>query len=152
MADIDWTNINSQVTEHFTVHELTYLPSWLIHHIPSDEEKLNLIALATKMELVRAFIEKPINVHVTIRPTSVNCPGPYNGRNYNSLVGGAPKSGHVLGKSMDFNFYEMQCDEGRMLLLPKLEEFDLRMEKRDGSNWIHLGNDWQFGMNRYFIP
>jgi hypothetical protein len=135
---IDWTDPKSQVTTNFTVHELTYLPSWQIWHLPNEIEQANLIRLATKMEEIRDYIERPINVHVTIRPVVVNSPGSgYNGRNYNALVGGAPHSAHILGLAMDFNPYSMMCDECRVILQYKLEEFDIRMENRDG-NWVHL--------------
>jgi len=153
MSDINWSDPKCQVTEHFTVHELTYLPTFQVHHVPSEQEQQNLLALANKMEEIREYIGKAINCHVTIRPICVNAPGtPYHGRNYNALVGGALRSGHIQGKCMDFNFYEIVCDEGRLLLETELERLNIRMEKRPGSNWIHVGIDWEPGMSRYFLP
>ena len=150
--DINWDDINSNITDNFTVHELTYLPSWQIHHTPSQDEKQNLYNLALKMEEIREFLGKAINVHVAIRPTVVNCPNsPYNGRNYNAIVGGAPKSAHIYGLAMDFNPYEMICDEARLLLEPQLATMNIRMEKRPGSSWVHC-DLFLPSPNRYFIP
>lgn len=152
---IDWTNPSSKVSKYFTVHETTYLPSWGISHIPSDEEKNNIIIQAAAMDKVREFIGLPMNVHVWIRPGSVNCPGSqYHGQDYNAFVKGAKNSSHKLGKATDWSAKDLSCDEIRKKLEPKLEEFGVRMEDLAGSNWIH--NDTHSpsvsGGKRFFKP
>jgi hypothetical protein len=151
--DIDWSNPKSQISEHFTVHDATYLPSWGIYHTPSDAEKANILKMAEKMELIRAYIEKPIVVHVWIRPMSVNCPGTiYNGKNYNSVVGGALKSAHILGLAVDWNPEGETCEDARQVLLSQLANFDIRMENRNG-NWVHCDTGVLLpGGNRFFRP
>lgn len=151
---INWLDPKAKVTENFTVRELCWLPSWGIMHQPNEEEQANLLKLANKMEEIREFIGKAINVHVAIRPSSVNCPGSgYHGRNYNSSVGGAPNSAHQKGLAMDLNFYSMTCDEARYILERELIKFDLYMERKPGSSWVHLNlEDGVKRSNRYFIP
>ena len=154
MPDIDWTDPTAKISANFTVREACYLPSWQIMHTPSAAEQARILVAAQYMEAVRAFLERPINVHVWIRPVSVNCPGsPYHGRNYNALVGGAPQSAHITGDAVDWNPYSMGCEEARYLLLPKLAEMGLRMENRAGSNWVHLDNRTPPPKgNRFFLP
>jgi len=150
---IDWNDPKSQITEHFTVHDATYLPTWQIYHQPSDVEKQNIITTAGKMELVRQELGRPLLAHCWIRPTSVNCPGSaYHGRNYNALVGGAKNSPHIDGEAVDFNPVAMTCGDARAVLLPKLEEFQIRMENIEG-NWVHIDTRQPLaGHPRFFRP
>lgn len=135
---IDWTNHKSKVSEHFTVHDCLYLPSWEIYHIPSEEEKVNLLKTVEKLELVREYLEQAIHIHVWIRPKCVNqSKSKYDKKNYNAAVGGAPGSAHAEGLAVDFHVSKMTCSEVRHLLLSKLTEFEIRMENLE-SNWIHI--------------
>jgi len=147
---IDWTDPKAMVSKHFSVHECTWLPSWGIHHIPSDDEKANLIRQAQKMDQIRDFVGKPVNIHCWIRPGSVNCPGSqYHGQDYNAHVGGASHSAHKLGLATDWDCGE-DCDTTRQTLLPELDNLDIRMENHQGP-WVH--NDvMPPNPNRYFIP
>lgn len=151
---IDWNDKNAKITENFTVHEATWLPSWGVYHNPTDQEKQNIIDIAQKMEQVREYLgNKSINVNCWIRPNNVNCDSPrYWGKNYNKAIGGADLSAHILGKAVDFTVSSISCDEVRYLLQDQLEKLNLRMEKKPGSMWIHLGNDWEPKKTRYFIP
>ncbi len=135
---MDWTNPKEHLSPHFTVHDCLYLPSWGIHHIPSEEEKTNILNTLSKMELIRAYLGVPINVHVTIRPEKVNNPGSsYNLKDYNSFIGGSPKSAHIKGLAMDFNPIGMTCSDAKAKLLIKLIDFNIRMES-DTIDWIHI--------------
>ena len=138
---INWDDKNSKISKYFTVHEATYLPSWGIYHTPSEDEKLNIVEMAGKMDQVRDFIGESIKVHCWIRPTTVNSPqNEKNGKDYNGFVGGAPKSAHIVGKAVDWSVVGKktteQCDNIRKLLEPKLEEFQIRMEDHSGP-WVH---------------
>lgn len=147
---VDWNNPASKVSKYFTVKEMTYLPSWKVCHLPSEEEKVNLIKLANKMDQIREFLGRPINVHCAIRPI-LNCPGnPNHGKDYNAYIGGAPKSGHRLGSACDFDCGE-NCDSTRAKLLPKLAEFGIRVEALAASTWVHVDLMVPHP-NRYFIP
>lgn len=140
---IDWNDPKAKISKYFTVKEALLLPRINVLHIPSEEEKANIIHLANKMDIVREFLNKGIIVHCWIRPTSVNCSDPkYQGFNYNEYIGStAKKSAHVIGKAIDFHVsgYETnhECDYIRGLLLPQLEAWDMRMEDIQGS-WIHM--------------
>lgn len=148
---IDWSNPLFKVSNHFTVKETLWLPQWKVMHIPSDEEKQNIISHAANMDKVRDFLGSPIIVHCWIRPV-LNNPNSYqNGQDYNELVGGAKNSAHRMGMATDYHVVGLDCDTVRSMLEPKLEEFNLRMEKAPGTNWVH--NDSAPVINsRYFIP
>lgn len=150
---IDWNNPNSKVSKYFTVHEALYLPSWKVLHIPSAEEKTNIVIHAKNMDKVRDFLEAPMVVHVWIRPILNNPTSSYHGQNYNAFVKGAANSCHKIGLATDYHAIGMSCDEVRAKLDPKLEEFQMRMEKLPGSTWVHNDSKELLpGGNRFFIP
>lgn len=145
-----WSNPNNKISKYFTVKELTYLPKWGIYHIPSKQEKENLTKLALVMDIIRDELGLPVNVHVSIRPTSVNCIDPkWKGQNYNKAVGSiATKSAHIIGLGMDFDCGE-NCDKTREKILPLLEKLNIRMEKKPGAIWVHV-DLMPPNPNRYF--
>ena len=147
-ATIDWTDPTCKVSKYFTVREMLYLPTWKRLANESDglneDIKQNLIHLGQKMDTVREYFDKPINVHVTYRPEE-----------YNKEIGGALHSAHSDGQAMDFDIVGMTCDEVRNELVGKnlLDQWAMRCEKAPGTNWVHL--DYRAlkpGGNRYFIP
>lgn len=137
---ISWLNPKANITEHFTVHEACYLPSWQMLHDPTPEEQDNLLKICRLMEQVRALFGKSINVHCMIRPTD-----------YNKKIGGAPHSAHILGLACDFDVDGVPCDNVRAMLLPKLAEWNCRMEDAPGSSWVHL-DLMPTSNNRFFKP
>lgn len=148
---IDWSNPKEKISKYFTVKESLWLPSWQVYHIPSEEEKENILKIATKMDLVRDFVDMPIIVQCWIRPINVNSPDTiYHGKNYNEFIHGAPASTHILGMAVDWNC-ALNCDEIRFNLQFQLAAFGIRMERLPGSNWIHNDNKNTTG-ERYFIP
>lgn len=152
--EIDWNNPKSMLSTHFNVHETTYLPSWDIFHLPSEKEKDNILKMVEKMELVREYLGNPIHVHCWIRPKIVNNPkSHFNGKNYNQAVRGAPGSAHCEGLATDFHVSRMTCSEVRTVLLPKLEEFGIRMENINSEGWVHLDcRNPLPGKSRFFRP
>jgi hypothetical protein len=150
---IDWSNPQTKISKYFTVKEALYLPSWKIMHIPSSAEKFNIVELAKKMDMVRDHIGTGITVSVWIRPNKVNAPGTeHHGKDYNAFVKGVPKSAHIEGKAVDWVSGSRSCDKLREIVLPKLEEFGLRMEKLPGSNWVHIDDRAPASGVRYFKP
>lgn len=153
-TQIDWSDITAHISAHFCVGEATLLPSWGVHHIPSEQEKSDIVAFAARLDMVRDMLGRPLFIHCWIRPTSTNCQGsPYHGQNYNAHVGGAPKSGHILGRAADWDAGEKTgaaCDALRAHLEPSLDSLGLRMENKPGP-WVHL-DSMPVTLRRFFIP
>lgn len=140
---MDWTNPLIKLTDHFTVKEALWLPTWgrLATSADGLDEvtKANLVKLFHKMDQIRETLGKPINVHVSYRPAA-----------YNAQIGGAQHSAHVLGLACDFDAGE-DCDATRATLEPLLEQLGVRMERKPGSGWVHI-DLMSPHPNRYFIP
>jgi len=139
VSDINWNDIESNITPNFTVHEATYLPSWKEYHLPTEQEKENLLAMCRLLEKVR-LLYGPVIVHCMIRPAD-----------YNTEIGGAPNSPHIQGLAADFHIPTINCNELRARLLPKLEKWGCRMECNPGSDWVHL-DLFPVQHSRYFNP
>lgn len=139
MSDINWTDPKQKISKFFTVKEALYLPSWECYHIPSEQEKASILKTAEKMDVIREYLGNAIIVHCWIRPKIVNQPkSKYHARNYNAAVGGAPGSAHADGLAVDFHVAKMVCSEVRHILLPKLAEFQIRMEDINSEGWVHI--------------
>lgn len=179
MRTIDWTDPKSRISTNFTVKEALYLPSWNCYHIPTEEEKAEILKTARKMELIRKHISEvngkdtPISVSCWIRPNNVDLDkvlteavaaavviakdDPRRGSkqaalaigDYNAYIGGAPRSAHRFGKAVDFSVKGMNANKVREVLLGKLDEFDICMEDHKGS-WCHI--DTYQRKVRYFKP
>src|SRR5690606_2229521 len=93
-TEIDWKNPAAKISKHFTVKEACWLPSWGVMHIPSEDEKKNILFMAGKMDLVRDFLQKAVKIHVWIRPVLNNPDSKYHGQDYNAFVKGAKASAH----------------------------------------------------------
>jgi hypothetical protein len=146
---IDWTDGTQKVSDHFTVHEMLYLPTWKRMAVESDgldaTVKANLVSLAKAMDVVRDYFGKSINVHVTYRPLE-----------YNKVIHGALHSAHSVGLAMDFDVAGMSCGDAtrQMIKDGKLEEWGMRCENNgEEPTWIHLDlRAVPEGGHRYFKP
>ena len=161
---IDWKDPESKVSRFFTVKEAIWIPGWkrladASDGFGTDQEKA-LVDLFTRMDKVREFIDCPIIVHCAYRPPV-----------YNSMIpGAAPQSAHMaknLARADKRPSYLAACDwhpkmPGKSvqeaveivesMLVSKLEDFGLRMEK-GRKTWIHTDTrPVQKGANRYFSP
>lgn len=84
-----------RLTEHFSLEEFTLSSTALalgIANTPTDEHLVNIKAVATQMEAVRALFGKPIEITSGYRNPEVN-----------AAVGGVPNSAHALGHAADFH-------------------------------------------------
>ncbi len=135
------------ISKWFSWKEALWLPQWDREANESDglndEIRNNLIKLFIKMDTLRQFFGKPINVHVSYRPEE-----------YNKLVKGALNSSHKFGMAVDFHVKDIQCDIARQMILDNklLESLSLRMEDLSGSNWIHIDIREPGPSGRYFRP
>ena len=140
---IDWTDPKAKISRYFTVKEALYLHRWGRLANEGDgltcHAKEQICILAAKMDLVRDFIGLPIRVHRW-----------WSSVLYNEEVGGAKGSKHLcLGpwSAIDWDAVvdgtygdiEESCRILRAALLPKLAEWGLRMENREGP-WVHTDN------------
>jgi hypothetical protein len=140
-----------KVSDHFTWGECLYLASWNCFHIPTQQEKANIIKTCKVMDKIRDELGRPISVHCFIRPAVVNCPtSPNHGKNYNAFVGGAKNSAHLLGLAVDWSCGE-NCDLTRAKLLPHLDQFNIRMENLPKASWLHI-DLMPPNPNRFFKP
>ena len=142
---INWEDPNDKVSVYFTVKEALLLPQWNRIATEKDglgpDQKANLVKLMKVMDTIRTKFNKPVIVHVTFRSYS-----------YNKLIGGAPNSSHVQGMACDFHVDGMSCDDVRAALVPKLDEYGIRMEKLEKSPWVHIDIKPCDSAYRYFIP
>lgn len=145
---INWSDGGCKISKHFTVRHALWLPTWkrlaLDTELDSDSKEA-LVNLFEKMDKVRDLLKTQVYVHCAFRP-----------KDYNQLVGGAPKSAHMARKVMingqealvaacDFHA-EMpnaqpggpSCNLIRGILKPELEYLGMRMEDLPDSGWVHL--------------
>ncbi len=151
-------DLNKYITAvcFFKWKEALYLPTIHAYHSPSDSEILNIISLCQRLDKVRNFLNKPINVGCWIRPSFVKDEtGNHSGFDYNKAIGGAKASAHIKGLAIDFTVSGLSVDEVMKLLTPKLAEFELSAEdngSKAGRNWIHLDTLKRTGQYRVFKP
>lgn len=148
---MDLTNLdpNARISQYFTFKEALWLPRWNRMANPSDgltqDVINNLVTIFKIMDKVREFIGKPIHVHCAYRPEA-----------YNKLVGGSKASAHMCLNGLaavDWSVKGIPCETIRQQLIPKLEEFGIRLENNgpDG-NWLHVDLRKPGPGGRYFKP
>lgn len=130
-------------SKHFTWGEFIYLKSLEVYVYPNNLIVDQLIQTALVMERIREICGgRPINTqdHSVYRPYI-----------YNKFIKGATGSYHVKGMACDFHIKGLSCDLVREKLRPYLEELEIRMENKPGSNWIHIDRG-EVIRNRFFKP
>ncbi len=148
---------------NFTWHEALYLPSWKIHHIPTELEKQAIIDTAKKLDPIWDIIDTPFFINCWLRPEKVN---PFEGLlelkkafnhnwndkkkqafldlNYNAFVGGAKFSLHRLGSAVDFTIKGLEMFEAweavRSIWQGRMEhhESTISRDGNDYNDWIHI--------------
>jgi zinc D-Ala-D-Ala carboxypeptidase len=121
--------MKSNLTEHFSLKEMTYLPR--LHRCATKEDGLddvilyNLKRACGVLEQIRAVIGKPIVV--------ING---YRSETYNADVGGAEHSAHLFGKACDFYVRGMTGEQVRQLILPYCKTIKFRVEL--GTPHVHI--------------
>lgn len=133
-------------SDNFKWQEILYLPRWQVYAMPDTYTIYKNLKLIThRLEMVREVIGSPLIVTSGWRP-----------RLYNTLIGGAKNSAHIHGRAIDFYALDYPggdgCDKVRSWLENKLDQFDIRMERNPGGNWVHIDINSVGQTGRYFYP
>lgn len=128
--------------ENFYWSEALWQRDWDVFVFPTPLQRLNIVSMANIAERIREDLgNKAMIITSWLRIQA-----------YNEAIGGARDSAHLYGQAIDFVVPGMKADDVREALLPRLEKYDLRMEKLPGSNWVHIDTRPLTGDRRYFIP
>ena len=114
------------LSEHFTLEELTFTDHREFDNTPNDDELANLIRLAFFLEDVKKLLgNKPIIVNSAFRSAEVN-----------RAVGSSDKSQHRRGCACDFRVPDMTPDE----VVSAIVNSDLPYDQciREFDRWTHV--------------
>ena len=113
------------LTEHFTLEELTHTDHREFDNTPNDAELANLTRLAEFLELVRALLGKPIFVNSAFRSKLVN-----------DACGSRDSSQHRVGCAVDIRVVGMTPDEVVQTVLASDLGYDQII--REFDRWTHI--------------
>lgn len=120
----------------FKWSDALYLHRWHTYCEPNEAQKENIIKVCEKLNLIWDLVG-PFHITSFLRPEA-----------YNTFIGGAKNSCHLQGMACDF-FPEIGVDKAKNLLIPKLEEWNIRME-RNTDIWVHIDLKFPGPSSRYF--
>jgi hypothetical protein len=116
----------TQLTEHFTLEELTHTDHRQFDNTPNDAEQANLVRLAGLLELVKVALGgKPIMVNSAFRSKQVN-----------DAVGSKDTSQHRLGCAADIRVPGMTPDQVVRAVIAAQLPFDQIIREFDA--WTHI--------------
>jgi hypothetical protein len=116
----------TQLTEHFTLEELTHTDHREFDNTPNDAERANLQRLAEFLEQVKAALGgKPIMVNSAFRSKQVN-----------DAVGSKDTSQHRLGCAADLRVPGMTPDQVVRAIIAAGLPFDQIIREFDA--WTHI--------------
>ena len=114
------------LTEHFSLEELTYTDHREFDNTPNDAEKANLGRLAAFLEQVKGLVgNKPIMVNSAFRSKQVN-----------DAVGSKDSSQHRVGCAADIRVPGMTPDEVVRAVIASDLQFDQVI--REFDRWTHI--------------
>jgi uncharacterized protein YcbK (DUF882 family) len=114
------------LTEHFTLEELTYTEHREFDNTPNDAEKANLQRLALFLEEVKTVLEgRPIMVNSAFRCKQVN-----------DAVGSKDTSQHRIGCAADLRIPGMTPDEVVKAVIASGIGYDQII--REFDRWTHI--------------
>ena len=115
-----------QLSEHFTLEELTHTDHREFTNEPNDLEKNNLKRLAELLEQVKGLLGgKPIMVNSGFRSKQVN-----------DAVGSSDRSQHRVGAACDFRVPNMTPNEVVKAVIASDLPFDQII--REFDRWTHI--------------
>ena len=116
----------TQLTEHFTLEELTHTDHREFDNTPNDAERANLQRLAEFLEQVKSALDgKPIMVNSAFRSKQVN-----------DAVGSKDTSQHRVGCAADIRVPGMTPDQVVRALMDAKLPFDQIIREFDA--WTHV--------------
>ena len=114
------------LSEHFTLEEMTYTDHREFDNTPNEAETENLKRAAALMEQVRAALgAKPIHINSAFRSKQVN-----------DAVGSKDTSQHRIGCAVDFRHFELTPDQVVRALIASDIQFDQII--REFDRWTHI--------------
>lgn len=114
------------LTEHFTLAELTHTDHRNLENVPNDKELENLKRLASFLEEVKTVLKgKPIMVNSAFRSKAVN-----------DAVGSKDTSQHRVGCAADFRVPGVTPDEVVRTIVATDLKFDQIIREFDA--WTHI--------------
>jgi zinc D-Ala-D-Ala carboxypeptidase len=114
------------LSEHFTLAELTHTDHRQLDNTPNDDEKINLVRLAALLEQVKTAVDgKPVMVNSAFRSKAVN-----------DAVGSKDTSQHRLGCAADIRVPGMTPREVVIACIQKQVPFDQIILEFD--SWTHI--------------
>jgi hypothetical protein len=119
------------LTEHFTLEELTHTDHRQFDNTPNDAELANLQRLAEFLERVKIILRgKPIMINSAFRSKQVN-----------DAVGSKDTSQHRVGCAADIRVPGMKPDEVVQALMASGLEYDQIIREFDSWTHISIPND-----------
>ena len=121
----------TQLTEHFTLEELTTTDHREFDNTPNEAERANLVRLAGLLELVKVTLGgKPIMVNSAFRSKQVN-----------DAVGSKDTSQHRIGCAADIRVPGMAPDAVVKAVIAAKLPFDQLIREFDRWTHISIPND-----------
>ena len=121
----------TQLTEHFTLEELTHTDHREFDNTPNEAERANLVRLAGLLELVKVALGgKPIMVNSAFRSKQVN-----------DAVGSKDSSQHRIGCACDIRIPGVTPDQVVKAVIAAKLPFDQLIREFDRWTHISIPND-----------
>ena len=116
----------SQLSEHFSLEELTHTDHREYDNTPNDKELENLVRLAEFLEEVKAALGgRPVMVNSAFRCKQVN-----------DAVGSKDSSQHRIGCAVDFRVPKLTPDEVVRIIISAGLPYDQVI--REFDRWTHV--------------
>ena len=115
----------TQLSEHFSLAELTVTDHREFDNVPNEAELANLIRLAAFLEQVRSCLNKPIHINSAFRCKQVN-----------DAVGSKDTSQHRHGCAADLRIDGMTPNEVVQAIIRSDLQFDQVI--REFDRWTHI--------------